>query len=248
MSSTLVTCYYKIPSKHDHNLYDNWIANLLENINSNIIIFTSSQLVSYLKQFGKNNSNIVIIEKELKDMPINKKYFNNFWENQENIDKQKKCKRTKYCFQIWNSKFDFLKLAIKLNPFKSDKFIWNDIGSMRDVSFCNKLKNYPKYENISNNKLDLMLLEEYDDINQTFFHNETHVSGSIFGGNKDVILELHKLYYEYFDLYVKHNKFIGCDQQILSTLYLKNKEKINIVITDNNVIDKWFYLYHHYTL
>lgn len=248
MSVTLVTCYYKIPSKHQHSLYHNWIANLLENINSNIIIFTSSQLVSYLKQFRRNNSNIVIIEKELKDMPINKKYFNNFWENQENIDTQKKCKRTKYCFQIWNSKFDFLKLAIKLNPFKSDKFVWNDIGSMRDVLFCNKLKNYPKYENISNNKLDLMLLEDYDDINQTFFENEKHISGSIFGGNKDVILELHKLYYEYFDLYVKHNKFIGCDQQILSTLYLKNKEKINIVTTDNNVIDKWFYLYHHYTL
>ena len=104
MSVTLVSCYYKLPSKHSHSNYDSWIKNLLKNINSNIIIFTSKHLIEYLKNIGNHNKNMIIIEKELETMPLVQKYDDKFWKNQEQIDKNKKCRRTKYCFQIWNSK------------------------------------------------------------------------------------------------------------------------------------------------
>jgi len=50
MSSTVVSCYYKIKSKHSHNQYDKWINNFLQNIHCNLIIFTSPDLKEYLLQ------------------------------------------------------------------------------------------------------------------------------------------------------------------------------------------------------
>ena len=54
---TVVTCYYKIPSKRTHNTYDMYIKNFLGNISTNcfLIIFTSQDLVSYLKSYLNEN-------------------------------------------------------------------------------------------------------------------------------------------------------------------------------------------------
>ena len=40
-SVTIVSCYYKVKSKHSHEKYNEWIHNFLYNLRSNIIIFTS---------------------------------------------------------------------------------------------------------------------------------------------------------------------------------------------------------------
>ena len=46
--STIVSCYYKFPSKHSHEKYDEWMNNFLLNIPNPIVIFTSPDLVSYI--------------------------------------------------------------------------------------------------------------------------------------------------------------------------------------------------------
>ena len=74
-----------------------------------------------------------------------------------------------------------------------------------------------------------------------------HLSGAIFGGGKDVILTLHKRYYEMFENYVENDKFIGCDQQVLSSLVLKNKDLFNLIRPNNSVIDPWFWLYCYWS-
>ena len=51
----------------------------------------------------------------------------------------------------------------------------------------------------------------------------------------------------YFDIYVANNKFIGCDQQIIASIYLKNKELFNTITPNNIIIDKWFWLYYYYS-
>lgn len=246
METTIVTCFYKIISKHSYEMYIKWLSNLLNNIRCNIIIFTSKDQEKIIKN-EIHNAKYFFIIKNIEEFNISKKYNNDFWINQYKLDTQKNSGRTISCYKIWNSKFDMLKEAIEINPFKSDKFIWNDIGNMRNINNINLLKNYPVFHKISDNKLDIILLNNFKNENQIFFNNEIHFSGSIFGGHKDLILELHKLYYIYFELYVTNNKFIGCDQQIISTIYLKNKNMFNCVYPKNDVIDPWFYLYKHYS-
>ena len=258
MSCTLVSCYYQLKqSKHSHYKYDAWIKNFLLNlVGANIIIFVGQKERDYLKEIIQKNTNIkcILIVKELEDLPLSKKYNTDFWLKQENIDPDlTKSGRGQDCYKVWNSKFHFLKEAIVLNPFGCDKFIWNDIGNVRDSAIINTCltRAYPKAEAISSDKLDIVLLQGFNDPAQLFFQNEVHFSGSMFGGKKEIILEVCELFYFYFDIYVRKNLFIGCDQQILATVFLKNRDKFNCVIpyNDNKCnIDKWFYLYKYYSL
>lgn len=251
MSTTIVTCYYKVNSKHSFDKYDKWLTLFLNNVNNNIIIFTSNDLVHYLKDKIKNDINFKIIVKELDELYISKKYDNKFWNNQYQLDKQKTiCNRTIECYKIWNSKLDFLHTAINFNPFNSTKFIWNDIGNIRNNKDIILLKDYPKYNNISEGKIDIIMINNINinDNNKIIFFNDDIVfSGSIFGGDYESILKFHKLFYLYFDIYIANNKFIGCDQQIIASIYLKNKELFNTITPNNIIIDKWFWLYYYYS-
>jgi hypothetical protein len=248
--ATIVTCYYLLDkSKHSPSEYKIWINNFISNLkNANIIIFTCNKDRSQIDDIVKKNSSINyhIIEKEIKDLMVSIKY-SDIWENQYKIDPTPNCGRGIDCYKIWNNKFSFLKKAIEINPFNSDKFIWNDIGNVRNSNVFKYLNDYPSEKNISNDKLDIVLLNSFNDNTQLIFQNEIHFSGSMFGAHKNVILQLEKLYYIYFEIYIKKNKFIGCDQQIISSLYLKNKEKFNCIIPHNSTIDRWFYLYQYYS-
>lgn len=262
MPCTIVSCYYQLnQSKHTHDEYDAWIKNFLLNlVGANIIIFVGQKERDYLKEIIQKNTNIkcLLVVKELEDLPLSKKYNIDFWRGQENIDPElTKSGRGQDCYKVWNSKFHFLKEAIDLNPFSSDKFIWNDIGNVRDSAIINTCltRAYPKAEAISSDKLDIVLLRGFNDPAQLFFQHEVHFSGSMFGGGKDILLECCDLFYLYFDIYVRKNMFIGCDQQILATVFLKNRDKFNCVLplnnnnnNNNNEIDIWFYLYKYYTI
>jgi hypothetical protein len=257
--ATIVTCYYQLEkSKHSPEKYDGWIKNLLLNVNNPIIIFVGSAEEAYLRAIIEQNINMninkinkpqyVLIVKNLNEFPLVKDYGTDFWLQQEKMDPQPTCGRGGDCYKIWNSKFYFLKEAIELNPFNTDKFVWNDIGNIRgDSAAINMLKTYPNYSAISVDKLDIVLLNPFTDPTQLFFCNEVHFSGSMFGGGREILLELCHLFYLYFSIYARQNQFIGCDQQILSTLFLKNINKFNCIIPANADIDVWFYLYSHYS-
>ena len=146
MSLTLVTCYYEFESKHSIKSYRTWIKYFLNEIKCNIIIFTSEDLVPFLKSEIKHN-NFYFIVKPLKQLKIFVDY-KDIWANQYYIDTNKQCGRTIGCYILWNSKFQFLKESIDINPFNSDKFVWNDIGSMRRNCYTELLKNYPNYNKI----------------------------------------------------------------------------------------------------
>jgi len=243
--ATVVTCYYRIPSKHSSSEYDSWIKNLLDNfsVKSKMIIFTSKSLETYFRDLIGERTNFVIYYRELNELEVFQKY-NWIWRIQYMMDPQKDI-RSIGCYVIWNSKFDFLKEAIERNPFNSDKFVWSDIGNFRDISNKHLLKSFPDYAKISGDKLDIVKVSDFPD--KDFFFHETHLSGSIFGSGKSTILKIRELFFEMFEKYIDNNKFIGCDQQILTSVYCKNKELFNIVECDTELIDKWFYLYSYYS-
>lgn len=260
-SATLVTCYYKVKSKHTFDEYAIWITNLLLTIKCNIIIFTSADQAEWINSLALNNrtnqkqdahlGGVKVIIKELQDLDIVKRYPD-IWEYQYCKDSRHDI-RTKECYIIWNSKLALVREAIIQNPFGSDKFVWNDIGSLRDVRFIHEnyiqMTRYPLYENISSDKIDIVLIDDFKDPSQIIFQNEVHLSGAIFGGGQEAFLKLIDLFYHNFNMYLENGYFIGCDQQILATCFQQASELFNLIIPDysDRVIDRWFYLYYHYS-
>jgi hypothetical protein len=254
---TVVTAYYRIKSKHNPQTYDVWIRNLILNLGHSckVVIFTSPDLIPYMKSVcNKNNkgATFTVISMPMKDFKIVKEYSSNVWFHQYSLDPQKACGRTIECYLIWNSKLWFIKEAMQRNIYGSDKYVWIDIGSLRnnDPDICASILNtFPAYERISSDKVDIMLIRPYlpHEKNQLIFFNTVHLGG-MFGGGVDAIYQLYQLFYESLDFYLSKNYFAGCDQQILSTCYMRNPEIFNPV-TKNNVNDQWdvwFYLYKYW--
>lgn len=254
MSVTVVTCYYKIKSKHSHDEYDKWITKFLSNISCNLVIFTSPDLVDYIvekRQRFLDKTRIISIEFE--ELPVYKLY-KELWEVQYQMDNQKDSGRTKECYVLWNSKIYFLREAMEISPFCSDKFIWCDIGCLRtqgyDSSLINQIiNNYPLYEKISKNQIDIVLLEPIQNTEQKIFIGERHFSGSMFGGHKDVILVFYELFYKKLYEHIQQGVFIGCDQQTISSVYNDNRGLFNCISTNNHPNDdyNWFYLWEYYS-
>ena len=258
-SITLVSCYYKIKSKRSHDEYNYYIHNLLYNIKGNLVIYTSSEEYEYLNALRNNKNNIKLIIKNFDEINLYKKYLN-IMEKQYELDNQKWTGRTFQCYILWNSKLDFLKETIEINPFKSNKFMWLDIGAIRTQDIVNYLNTFPNPENISYNKIDIVYLQPFSNINQKYFKDEVHLGG-LYAGVIKVILKFHDLFYKKFQEYVDNNQFIGCDQQIISSVYLENNDLFNLInpyndnFTENNKIiplqkniDNWFYLIYFYSV
>lgn len=250
MSVTVVTCYYKIKSKHSFKEYDEWMNHFLNNVHCNLVIFTSPDLKEYLleKRPGILREKTFIICKELSDLVLSRKYSHK-WDCQYSIDKQLFSGRTIECYIIWNSKLWFLKHVIDINPFHSDKFVWTDIGCLRDSNNIPYLKNYPIYDLISNDKLDISLVNPITNTTQIYFVDEVHFSGAMFGSHKDVILKIYDILYQRLDEFINKNYFIGCDQQTFASIYNTNPTLFNPVYQfalPNKRIDPWFSIWFYY--
>jgi hypothetical protein len=246
-SATVVTCYYRVKSKHPSEHYDQWINNFLPNVHCNLVIFTSPDLKDYIQEKRKHlpeKTHIICIE--LHDLEIARRY-KEFWSRQYELDKSKWCGRTIECYILWNSKLWFVKQAIDLNPFQSDKYVWTDIGCLRDQNITNRVQNYPNYDKISTRKIDIVLLQDIQDNTQTYFLDEVHFAGAMFGSDSKTMLQLYYLFYEKLDTFIRQDKFIGCDQQTISSIYNENRELFNIVRPINKWIDEWFYLWQYFT-
>ena len=258
-SVTIVTAYYRIKSKHDSRKYDEWIHNLLLNVGKSckMVIFTSPELVEYMNATCKKNIKgavFTVISIPMKDFMIVGQYPSNVWSHQYSLDPQKACGRTVECYFIWNSKLWFIKEAMERNVYGSDKYAWIDIGSFRnsDPTVCASiLDNFPVYEQVSHDKVDIMLIRPFlpHEMKKFVFFNTVHLGG-MFGGGVDAIRELYGLFYTSLYFYLSKKYFAGCDQQILSTCYMRNPELFNLITKKNahDAWDVWFYLYKYWNI
>jgi hypothetical protein len=250
MSSTVVTCFYNLKSKHTFETYDKWIQNLLPNIQCNLVVFTSPDLKDYILNYRKTLlDKTVIICQEFNELELTNKY-GDYWDRQYELDPQKHFGRNQNCYILWNSKLWFMKQAISINPFVSDKFVWTDIGCLRNTNLnqIDQIKLYPLYDNISMGKIDIVLMNTIPNIEQTYFFNEVHFAGAMFGSDTNTIIKLYDRFYQKLDQFIKEDKFIGCDQQTISSVYNENRELFNTIDGLTYSWDeRWFYLWKYYT-
>lgn len=247
--ATIVTCYFKLDvSKASHELYSEWMKNMLAN-NNPMVIFCDHHSAPVIKELRPNNDNTKIIVMSYEDFYCYK-YVTVFVQHTR-IDPEKRVGHSIPLYLIWNEKSNFLKRAVELNPFSTDYFLWVDIGCFREQN--TQYLNWPnpaKIAALPKNKM--LLLSVYPFTRQELMTNSlqnlpsfryvNRIGAPIFGGDRAAILTWHAKYYEMLEFFIRIHWFIGKDQTIMNCVYLLNRKLCALVPSIPTQKDRWFYL------
>lgn len=272
---TIVSCYYKLDkSKHSHTKYLLWIKNMLQNIETPMVIFYDENdeikqtLLSY-----RGEKPMYLINRPIEDFYVTNQDWD--WDAEYKKDWKKKIHNTNL-YKIWNEKPNFLYEASYINKYNSDYYIWCDIGCFRyssnnDKSNINPIlcKKWPKIDKIPHNKIlitkvvdsfknhiktvdnngkKLKIFENSTMTNDIIMNNNyIGISGSMFAGHKSTIKRYHDIYYKNLSKFFENNVFAGDDQNIIFNIHYENSEILSLLPYKNDGTDEWFYL-HWYLL
>ena len=249
--TTIVTGYFALNiSKKDHDTYLEWMQNMLM-INNEMVIFCDSKSYDIIYKFREpfaNKTKIIITS--FQEFYCYK-YLESFKKDYD-VDIEKDIGHNVELYMIWCEKSNFLKRAIELNPFQTELFLWVDIGCFRVPN--TKYLNWPDSNKMPINKVLLLSVEPFtnDELNSDLEnlpqYNSSYIriGGTIFGGDKKILLLWHKKYYEMLEYFISTNNFISKDQYIMACVYLLNKEMFELIPTKSiDSDDIWFYLQNY---
>jgi len=250
--ATVVSAYFRIPSKHPQQNYFSWIKNFLEHIPCNLVFFTEQELIPLFTSWrGEYMDRTVFIPFKLDDAEAYKKYGHTFWEAELEKD-------TEYHWQseiirihnprlyaIWYEKKEFVLKAIALNPFNHEKFLWCDAGGFRITSWFEELHNFPNPDKISNSKFFFYNIEPFTEVELqnplSDFSKVTKIAAGYLGGTADIWKQYSRNYDITLQEYIKHGMFVGKEQTVMAGMYVANPNFFELLPANKKCEDMWFY-------
>lgn len=255
---TIVSMYFLLQqSKHSHKEYIGWMNNYFKSVTSPIIIYTDlgwyENLVKASIETNQNVTFIVVrdlwvLMRELEKVR-NKSYVEYYKKYQPELDILEDYSHNPELNALWNLKYFLMNKTTLLNPYKSEFFIYCDIGAWRHYWLSNwpnkdfVLKLHKKLaDNVLLGKIRLFKKENYSPLRDI-------IEGGFFAGSSKAIRTLAENFYEVHDQRIKDGYFIGNDQTILNILAVEREnQSISILRTRNlnckiNYNHWFFFLY-----
>jgi hypothetical protein len=257
---TFITAYFKINNNKYNSDYMEWMNNLLSNLNAPLVIYTTPDLYKQMieMRIGYENKTKVIFT-DFPDFYVYK-YLDYFKKDLER-DREKYIHNI-FLYMIWNEKLNFIKKTIHLNPFQTSYYAWCDIGYVRNPIYIDKYlkKGFPNLNRLIDDKIH-MLQFDYEFTSNDFknpyygdWSTVANLGGGFIIGKYDKLLEMANIYYQdIMPTYISKNLFIGKDQNLYTSIYLKYPHLFKLIkgINDNYNIPfcelRWFYFLHYLT-
>jgi len=239
---TIVTAFFDINREgrgdgRKISEYKDWIQKTLQ-LNCNLYVVTEEKFKDFFitnrpKQYPM----------EIKIMDFKDSYYYRYYDKMKEIlendyykNKIKDPKRVECVLPEYNiiqySKFHYLKIAIKENPFKSDYFFWMDAGCSRFFLDVDISKPYPSqtlniFLNNNPNKFIIQKRQdlEYFNIDETFiWKSDNLLYGTMFGGDVAVINKISECVEDVLTNTMFQNMNVNNEQLALSIVWKKYPE------------------------
>ena len=250
---TFVTALYNIQreEKGDGRKwkdYLEWFKNTLK-MPLKMVIYIPLELVSYVEEHRPKEYATKIIVQERDEIPYAKyeKQMATILENPEYRAKIKHPDRVECKIPFYNiiqySKFKWLEETATTNPFETDYFFWMDAGLSRFVPMELYPRIVPGIE-LPVKKLVIQcngMLLSYPVHEGYLWDSQCLVSGGMFGGDKDVILELTQLIDKELEQRIAQG-WINNEQLLLAYLYRTLYKHLFFPVYNNTGLD--FGLFH----
>jgi glycosyltransferase involved in cell wall biosynthesis len=237
---TIVTAYYPIKSKFLIQDYIEWLE-FWKTQNKNLVFFTSLEYVPLIENLRSNyKEKTKVISLDFDNLEAFKKYSKDFWLSQKCLDHEEY--HTYELYAIWYEKKEFVKKAILLNPFNTNKFVWCDAGICRDKVWIPSIQSFPNAYKIPEDKFLVLRITDFEVHDD--FKKINCVGGGILAACKNVWLDFCEQYDVMIKRYVEKNKFVGKDQSIIASMIKENPSAFKLVSRYKNFDDFlcWFTL------
>ena len=237
-SVTVVSAYFPMKSKFSETHYLEWIQ-FWKNVDCNLVFFTSKEfahIIEYLRRDKRDKTRIILME--LNDLVAFQKYGSDFWINQTQLDHEHY--HTPSLYAIWYEKKEFVRKAIELNHFGSEKFVWCDAGICRNKEWLQLTKSFANGVRIPNDKFLILRITDFENEKDLQYIN--CVGGGVLAATKDNWIKFADDYDVVMKEFIDNNKFVGKDQTIIATMYLRNKDFFTLFPSYKslNDFDTWF--------
>ena len=240
---TLVTVYFPLRhSKHSHKEYTRWMGNFLS-ISSHIVVFTSiGEDIAHMRHNNRDRTLVLTKYNSTFDIPCIKHHKNSYNTWQHEIDPEK-LTHSPALYGIWNSKVCLVNEVADLNPFKSEYFMWVDIGSFRSKSKITKWPNQARVSHVFSYSKDSMLFFVVSPPrgSEQESSNGDYVEGTFYGGSIKAIKDYYDAFWKVHDKMLGDNMFAGKDQNIMNVIVRKRLVNFILIHSYNHCINGWFY-------
>lgn len=244
-SVTVVSAYFPMKSKFSESDYLQWIQFWSE-VECNLVFFTTkefSPIIEKIRETYLEKTKIIIME--LNDLVAFKKYGSEFWIQQKVLDHEHYHSPSLYA--IWYEKKEFVRKAIESDYFNTNKFVWCDAGICRNTEWIKHTKSFVNGLRIPNDRFLVLRITDFDNeehLHDTDLQHINCVGGGILAGTKEKWLKFADDYDIVMKEFIDKKKFVGKDQSIIATMYLKNKDFFLLFprYTFLNDFDTWFSL------
>lgn len=239
---TIVTAFFDINREgrgdgRKISEYKEWIQKTLQ-LNCNLYVVTEEKFKDFFMENRPKQYPMEIKIIDFKDSYYYRYYDkmkeileNDYYKNKIKDPKRVECVLPEYNI-IQYSKFHYLKIAIKENPFKSDYFFWMDAGCSRFFFDVDISKPYPS-QNVTaylNNNPTKFIIQKRQDleifpIDENFiWKSDNLLSGGIFGGGVTVINKISEYVEDVVINIMFANRNINNEQLALAIVWKKHPE------------------------
>ena len=212
MESTVVTAYFRVSSKHSHQQYTTWMANVLAT-GSPMVIYSDEMSHSTVLRLRPPHLPTKHVVLSLQDFAWAREYRRQpgFWERQRQLDPEREGPHrdvSPELYQIWNSKLEMVQRAADRDWFGSTHFWWVDVGSLREgtARFTDPWPGPAFPAATVGDKV--VVANPWEDV----------VQGGFFGGSRAAIRWYHDQFYAEMARRAQAGMFVGKDQPIMTSL------------------------------
>jgi hypothetical protein len=237
----VVSAYFKIPSKKNHEFYMEQVKRFLSKMKQPIVFFTTPDLIPELSSYRQDYPIKFIQVSNIYELDAFKKYSLDFWKKQSDIDQEKY--HTPELAAIWYNKKEFVLKVIDMYKDFKGQFIWCDAGCIRNDNWNlnNFGKNLPKHSKIS---LQLINNITIPDSKLFSYPNHPFIAGAIITGNASAWKKHSFNYDQIVQKYIDNNITINSDQYIYQTCILIYPDDYDLVYKIDSP-DEWFFFLHY---
>jgi len=141
VDTTVVTAFYPLKSKHPFDKYLEWIQ-YFGLIQCSLVIYTDEQMVPFFEKLRRGLPTIIVV-KPFGSYEMANSSWVPLWRKHHEIDPEKAI-HSPQLYVVWAIKQECVALTMESNPFKTNWFVWCDIGIHRDVGRHAFYEDFPK--------------------------------------------------------------------------------------------------------